>query len=67
MRAVDQTIFIILPWRLPQVARGRRLLTFLDTVALDVRLDVGYLKGVILDRAVWTRVVEEFLIVDRPK
>ena len=67
MRAVDQTISTILPWRLPQVARGRRPLTFLDTVARDVRLDVSDLKGAMLDRAVWRRIVEEFSIVDRPK
>ena len=66
-RAVDQTISTILPWRLPQVARGRRPLTFLDTVARDVGLDVGDLKGAMLDRAVWRRIVEEFSIVDRPK
>ena len=50
-----------------QVARGRRPLTFLDTVARDVRLDVSDLKGAMLDRAVWRRIVEEFSIVDRPK
>ena len=47
MKAVDHTISTILPWRLPEVGRGRRPLTFLDTVAWDVGHDVGYLKGVI--------------------
>ena len=31
----------ILPWRLPQAGRGRRPLTFLDTVARDVGLNIG--------------------------
>ena len=67
MRAADQTISTILPWRLPQVGRGRRPLTFLDSVARDTGLDVGDLKGAMLDRAVWRKIVEEFSIVDRPK
>ena len=53
MRAADQTISTILPWRLQQVGRGRRPLTFLDSVARDTGLDVGDLKGAMLDRAVW--------------
>ena len=52
MRAVDQTISDILSWRLPQVARGRRPITFLDTGVRDVGLDVGDLQGLMLDRAV---------------
>ena len=67
MKAVDQTISTILPWRLPQVGRGRRPLTFLDTVAWDVGHDVGDLKGVMLERAVVTKVLAGFFIVDRPK
>ena len=67
MRAADQTISTILLWRLPQAGRGRRPLTFLDTVARDVGLDIGDLKGVMLDREVWRRIVEEFSIEDRPK
>ena len=59
---------IALAWRLPQVGRGRRSLTFLDSVARDTGLDVGNLiKGAMLDRAVWRKIVEEFSIVDRPK
>ena len=67
MRAADQTISTILPWRLQQVGRGRRPLTFLDSVARDTGLDVGDLKGAMLDRAVWRKIVEEFSIEDRPK
>ena len=68
MRATDQIICTILPWRLPQVGRGRRSLTFLDSVARDTGLEVGNLiKGAMLDRAVWRKIVEEFSIVDRPK
>ena len=36
-------------------------------VARDTGLDVGDLKGAMLDRAVWRKIVEEFSIVDRPK
>ena len=52
MRAADQTISTILPWRLPQVGRGHRPLTFLITVAQNVVLDIGDLRGAMLDRAV---------------
>ena len=60
MRAVDQTISNILPWRLPQVGRGRRPLTFLHTVARDVGLEVGDLQGVMLVRAVWRKLWKSF-------
>ena len=58
MTAVDQTISTILSWRLPQVGGGRTPLTFLDTVTLDEGLDVGDLKGVMLDPAVRRKIVE---------
>ena len=48
MRASDQVISTILPWRLPQLqsGRGRRPLTFLDTVARDTGLLIEDLKTV---------------------
>ena len=44
MRASDQVISTILPWKLQQVNRGRRPLTFLDTVARDADLGVLLLE-----------------------
>ncbi|KAL5270844.1 hypothetical protein ACHWQZ_G001493 [Mnemiopsis leidyi] len=68
MRAHDQIISSVLPWRLPQTGRGRRPLTFLDTVARDAGVDIGDLRGVMLDRiTVWRNIVEQFSIEDRPK
>ena len=67
MRAADQTISIILPWRLPQAGRGRRPLTFLNTVARDVCLEIGDLRGVMLDREVRRKIVGGFSILNRPK
>ena len=67
MRAADQTISTILPWRLPQAGRGCRPLTFLVTAAQDVGLEIGDLRGAMLDREVWRKIVEELSIVDRPK
>ena len=49
MRAVDQTISTILPWRLQQVGRGRRPLTFLDTVARDTGVEISDLRNAMLD------------------
>ena len=57
MRASDQSISSILPWRVRQANRGRRPLTFLDTVARDAGLDVGDIKNAMLDRAVWRDIV----------
>ncbi|KAL5260789.1 hypothetical protein ACHWQZ_G010818 [Mnemiopsis leidyi] len=67
MRAHDQIISTVLPWRLPQTGRGRRPLTFLDTVARDAGVEIGDLRGVMLDRTVWRKIVEQFSIEDRPK
>ena len=36
----------IIPWRMQQANRGRRPLTFLDTVARDAGLDVGDVRTV---------------------
>ena len=66
MRAEDQTISTILPWRLPQAGRGRRPLKFLDTVARDVGLDIGDFRGAMLDLEFWWKIVEGFSIEDRP-
>ena len=67
MRASDQVISTILPWKLQQVNRGRRPLTFLDTVARDADLGVGDIRTVMLERAVWKRVIDGISIEDRPK
>ena len=67
MRAPDQVISTILPWRLRQANRGRRPLTFLDTIARDVNLDVGDIQTATLDRAVWRQLVDGISIEDRPK
>ena len=67
MRASDQVISTILPWKLQQVNRGRRPLTFLDTVARDADLGVGDIITVMLERAVWKRVIDRISIEDRPK
>ena len=58
MGAVNQTISTILPWSL--VGRGRRPPTFSDAVARDAGLDIGDLKGVMLDCAVWRKIVGVF-------
>ena len=52
MRATDQRISTILPWRLPQAVCGRRPLKFLDTDARNVGLDIVDLRGAMLDREV---------------
>ena len=68
MRASDQVISSILPWREPLTnKRGRRPLTFLDIVARDAELDVHEMRTVMLDRAVWRHVVDGISIEDRPK
>jgi hypothetical protein len=67
MRASDQVISTILPWRLPQFRRGRRPLSFLDTVARDTGLRVEDLRTVMCDRTIWRRRVEEISIEHRPK
>ena len=67
MRASDQIISSILPWRVQQANRGRRPLTFLDIVGRDANLDVGDIRTVMLDRAVWRQVVDGISIEDRPK
>ena len=67
MRAFDQEISSILPWRIKQANRGRRPLTFLDTVARDAGLDVGDVRTAMLDRAVWRHIVDGISIEDRPK
>ena len=43
-----------MPWREQQAKRGRRPLTFLDTVARDTDMDVEDLRAVMLDRGVWS-------------
>ena len=67
MRASDQEISSILPWRIKQANRGRRPLTFLDTVARDAGLDVGDVRTAMLDRAVCRQIVDGISIEDRPK
>ena len=70
MRAADQTILTILPWRLPKACREaceRTVLAFFDAVARDVGLEIGDLRGAMLDREVWRKIVEGFSIVDRPQ
>ena len=67
MRASDQTISSILPWRMQQANRGRRPLTFLDIVARDAGLDVGDIRTAMLDRAVWRQIVDGISIEDRLK
>ena len=57
MRASDQIISTILPWREQQKNRGRRPLTFLDTVARDTEVQVDDLRTAMSDRAVWRTLV----------
>ena len=59
MRASDQLISTILPWREQQKKRGRRPLTFLDTVARDTDIAVEDIRTVMLDRATWRTVVDD--------
>ena len=59
MRVADQTISTILPWRLRQAGRAGRPLTFLDTVARDVGLEIGDPRGAMLDSEIWRKIVEE--------
>ena len=40
---------------------------FRNPCTLDVLIFPWVLKGVMLDRAVWRKIVDEFSIVDRPK
>ena len=54
-------------WRLPLGGRRCRPLTFLDTVARDVGLDIGDLGDAMLDHKVSRKIVDDFSIVDRPK
>ena len=56
-----------MPWRMQHANRGRRPLTFLDTVARDAGLDVGDVRTVMLDRAVWRQILDGISIEDRPK
>ena len=67
MRASDQVISSILPWRLTQSGRGRRPLTFLDVVARDTGLQLDDLRTVMCDRDVWRQTVNGISIEDRPK
>ena len=57
MRASNQVISTIMPWREQQAKRGRRPLTFLDTVARDTDMDLKDLRAVMLDRGVWSTIV----------
>jgi hypothetical protein len=57
MRASNQSISSILPWRVQQTNRGRRPLTFMDTVARDAGLDVREVRTAMLDRAVWRDII----------
>ena len=52
MRALDQPISFVLPWWFVQTGRGRRPLTLLNAVARDAGVDIGDLRGVMLDRTV---------------
>lgn len=67
MRASEQVISTILPWRLQQANRGRRPLTFLDTVARDTGVQMGDLRTAMLDRDVWRSIVNGISIENRPK
>ena len=67
MRASEQIISTVLPWRLQQANRGRRPLIFLDTVARDTGLEFGDLRTAMLDRDVWRNVVNGISIENRPK
>ena len=67
MRASEQVISTVLPWRLQQAKRGRRPLTFLDTVARDTGLEQGELRTAMLDRDVWRNVVNGISIENRPE
>ena len=50
MRALDQTKSTIMIWCLPQASGGCLPLTFLNTVARDVGIEIDDLRGAILDR-----------------
>ena len=67
MRASDQIKSTVLPWRLPQMGRGRRPLTFLDSVGRDTGVTLGDIRTAMLDRAVWRTFVDGISIEDRPK
>ena len=67
MRASDQIISTVLPWRLPQTSRGRRPLTFLDSVGRDTGVTLGDMRTAMLDRDVWRTFVDGISIEDRPK
>ena len=66
MRASDQVISTILPWRLPQSGRGSRPRSFLDNVARDAGVPIGDLRTAMCDRDVWRRIVNGISIEDRP-
>ena len=56
-RAANQCISNILHLRLPQCKRGRRPLTFLDTVSRDTEIHIDDMRNAMGDRAVWRNVV----------
>ena len=67
MRAKNQIISSILPWRLQQSNRGRRPLTYLDVIARDIGLEVGDVRTAMLDRAVWRDIVGGISTASRRK
>ena len=58
MRASNQLISTILPWREQQKKRGRRPLSYLDTIARDIYIDVGDVRTAMLERRTWRTIVD---------
>ena len=67
MRASEQGISTVLHWRLQPANRGRRPLTFLDTVARDEGLELGDLRTAMLDHDVRRNIVNGIPIENCPK
>ena len=67
MRASEQVISTILPWRLPQTRRGRRPLTFLDIVVRDTSVQLEDLRTAMCNRDVLRKIVNGISIEDCPK
>ena len=51
----------------PLARRGRRSLTFLDTVVRDTGVQLDDLRTAMCNREVWRKIVNGISIEDRPK
>ena len=67
MRASNEIISDILPWRIQQKKRGRRPLTYLDIVSRDAEIDISDIRTAMMDRDVWKKVVKGISFEDRLK